>query len=87
MICYCLFVCMFVSVCLYNIRVSVRRGNSDFIVSQYTQFRDGSVSCYNNNNNNNNNNKSFIERRNYVYIFYCAARAPRCYSAAQCYII
>ena len=21
-----------------------------------------------------------------MYIFYCAARAPRCYSAAQCYI-
>ena len=37
-------------------------------------------------NNNNNNNKSYVERRNYVYIFYCAARA-RCNSAAQCYII
>ena len=24
-----------------------------------------------------NNNKSFIKRRNYVYIFYCAARAPK----------
>ena len=35
-----------------------------------------------NNNNTCNNNKSFIEHRNYVDIFYCTARALRCYPAA-----